>query len=165
MTGSSSGEKETAVSKFCRDLNQLAKDGKIDPVVGRGKEIERIIQVLSRRTKNNPVLIGEPGVGKTAIAEGLAQRIVQGNIPEIMREKRIVSLDLAGMLAGTKYRGDFEERLKETINELVKDKNVVLFVDELHTIIGAGASEGSMDASNILKPFLSKGEIQMIGAM
>lgn len=164
MTGSSSGEKETAVSKFCRDLNQLAKDGKIDPVVGRGKEIERIIQVLSRRTKNNPVLIGEPGVGKTAIAEGLAQRIVQGNIPEIMREKRIVSLDLAGMLAGTKYRGDFEERLKETINELVKDKNVVLFVDELHTIIGAGASEGSMDASNILKPFLSKGEIQMIGA-
>ena len=157
-------QKDTAVSKFCWDLNEMAQEGKIDPVIGRSKEIERIIQVLSRRTKNNPVLIGEPGVGKTAIAEGLAQRIVQGNIPEIMAKKRIVSLDLAGMLAGTKYRGDFEERLKDTINELVKSQDVILFVDELHTVIGAGASEGSMDASNILKPFLSKGEIQMIGA-
>lgn len=155
---------DTNVGKFSKNLNQLAKDGKIDPVIGQESEIERIIQVLSRRTKNNPVLIGEPGVGKTAIAEGLAQRIEEGNVPEIIAGKTIASLDLPGMLAGTKYRGDFEERLKQTINELIELENVVLFIDEFHTIVGAGGAEGAMDASNILKPILSRGELQVIGA-
>lgn len=158
------GQGESNVEKFGKDLNQMAKDGKIDPVIGREKEIERIVQVLSRRTKNNPILIGEPGVGKTAIAEGLAQRIVEGNVPEIMIDKTIVSLDLPGMLAGTKYRGDFEERIKQTINELIERDNVVLFIDEFHTIIGAGGAEGAMDAANILKPVLARGELQIVGA-
>ncbi|WP_207204742.1 ATP-dependent Clp protease ATP-binding subunit [Miniphocaeibacter massiliensis] len=156
--------KDSVLDKFAKDLNQLAEEGKIDPVIGREKEIERIIQVLLRRTKNNPVLIGEPGVGKTAIAEGLAQKIVEGNVPEIIKDKRIVSLDLAGMIAGTKYRGDFEERIKGVIDELIKQDNVVLFIDEFHTIIGAGGAEGAMDAANILKPVLARGELQIIGA-
>ena len=157
-------QEDSTIEKFSTNLNDLAREGKVDPVIGRKEEIERIIQVLLRRRKNNPVLIGEPGVGMTAIAEGLAQRIVEGTVPEIIADKEIVSLDLAGMLAGTKYRGDFEERLKNTINELIEEDNVVLFIDEFHTIVGAGGAEGAMDASNILKPVLAKGEIQMIGA-
>ncbi|MDL2310930.1 ATP-dependent Clp protease ATP-binding subunit [Peptostreptococcaceae bacterium OttesenSCG-928-C18] len=157
-------KKDTVLDKLAKDLNQMAKEGKIDPVIGREKEIERIIQVLLRRTKNNPVLIGEPGVGKTAIAEGLAQKIVEGNVPEIIKDKKIVSLDLAGMIAGTKYRGDFEERIKGVIDELIKQDNVVLFIDEFHTLIGAGGAEGAMDAANILKPVLARGELQIIGA-
>ena len=142
----------------------MAGRGALDPVIGREKEIERVIQILSRRTKNNPVLIGEPGVGKTAIAEGLAQRVVSGDVPETLKDKRIVSLDLSGMVAGTKYRGDFEERIKAAIDEIIKAGDVVLFVDELHTIIGAGAAEGAIDAANIIKPALGRGEIQVIGA-
>ena len=152
------------LDKYGRDLTQLAKEGKIDPVIGRSKEIERVIQILSRRTKNNPVLIGEPGVGKTAIAEGLAQKIVEGEVPEIIKGKRVVTLDLPGMLAGAKYRGEFEERLKAVINEIKEDGNIILFIDELHTIVGAGAAEGAIDASNILKPVLARGELQIIGA-
>ena len=142
----------------------MAREGKIDPIIGRDKEIERIIQILSRRTKNNPCLIGEPGVGKTAICEGLAQRIVEGNIPETLKEKRVVTLDLSSMVAGAKYRGEFEDRLKKSIEEIRSAGNVILFIDELHTIIGAGAAEGAIDASNILKPLLARGEIQVIGA-
>ncbi|MGN9165775.1 ATP-dependent Clp protease ATP-binding subunit [Tissierellaceae bacterium HCP3S3_D8] len=152
------------LEKYSIDLNKLAEEGGIDPVIGRSKEIERVIQILSRRTKNNPVLIGEPGVGKTAIAEGLAQKIIEGNIPEIIRGKRIVTLDLPGMIAGAKYRGEFEERLKSVMNELKAAGDVILFIDELHTIVGAGAAEGAIDASNILKPVLARGELQMIGA-
>ena len=161
------GQEESSQSnlgKYSIDLNKMAKDGRIDPVIGRSKEIERVVQILSRRTKNNPVLIGEPGVGKTAIAEGLAQLIYEGNAPEIIKNKRIVSLDLPGMIAGAKYRGEFEERLKKVMNELIEAKDTILFIDELHTIIGAGAAEGSVDASNILKPVLARGELQMIGA-
>nr|WP_300003273.1 ATP-dependent Clp protease ATP-binding subunit [Tissierella sp.] len=153
-----------SLGKYSIDLNKMAEDGRIDPVIGRSKEIERVIQILSRRTKNNPVLIGEPGVGKTAIAEGLAQRIYEGTAPEIIKNKRIVSLDLPGMIAGAKYRGEFEERLKKVMDELIAEKDTILFIDELHTIIGAGAAEGSVDASNILKPVLARGELQMIGA-
>ncbi len=142
----------------------MARDGKLDPVIGREKEIERVIQILSRRTKNNPVLIGDPGVGKTAIAEGLAQKIYEGNIPEILKDKRVVTLDLSSMVAGAKYRGEFEERLKNIMNEIREAKNVILFIDEMHTIIGAGAAEGAIDASNILKPALARGEVQAIGA-
>ena len=152
------------LDKFGRDLTLAAKNGELDPVIGRDKEIERMIQVLIRRTKNNPVLIGEPGVGKSAIAEGLASKIVEGNVPELLKDKRVVSLDLAGMIAGAKYRGEFEERFKDALNELVKDKNVILFIDELHTIVGAGSAEGSMDAANMLKPMLARGELQLIGA-
>ncbi len=152
------------LDKFGRDLTQAAKNGELDPVIGRAKEIERITQILIRRTKNNPVLIGEPGVGKSAIAEGLALRIAEGNIPELLRGKRVISLDLAGMIAGAKYRGEFEERFKDALKELVKDGNVILFIDELHTIVGAGAAEGAMDAANMLKPMLARGEIQVIGA-
>ena len=152
------------LDKYGIDLNQMAKDGKIDPVIGRTKEIERVVQILSRRTKNNPVLIGEPGVGKTAIAEGLAQKIIEGNVPEIIKKKRIVSLDLPGMIAGAKYRGEFEERLKAVMAELKDAGDVIMFIDELHTIVGAGAAEGAIDASNILKPTLARGEIQIIGA-
>lgn len=155
---------DSLIARFGRDLGEMARSAKIDPVIGREKEIERVIQVIMRRTKNNPVLIGEPGVGKTAIAEGLAARIVEGDIPEIMKDKRIVALDLAAMVAGTKYRGDFEERLKTTIDEVMQDPNIILFIDELHTLVGAGAAEGAMDASNILKPFLNKGELHIIGA-
>ncbi|NLX62972.1 MAG: ATP-dependent Clp protease ATP-binding subunit [Tissierellia bacterium] len=152
------------LDRYGRDLVKLAEEGKIDPVIGRSKEIERVIQILSRRTKNNPVLIGEPGVGKTAIAEGLAQKIVEGEVPEIIKDKRVVTLDLPGMLAGSKYRGEFEERLKGAMNELKENGNIILFIDELHTIIGAGAAEGAIDASNILKPMLARGELQVIGA-
>ncbi|MTI80703.1 MAG: ATP-dependent Clp protease ATP-binding subunit [Firmicutes bacterium] len=152
------------LDEFGSDLNNLAKDDKLDPVIGRQKEIERVIQVLSRRTKNNPVLIGEPGVGKTAIAEGLAQRIVSGDVPETLTNKRVVTLDLAAMVAGTKYRGEFEDRLKKVIKEITEAGNVIVFIDELHTLIGAGGAEGAIDASNILKPALARGELQTIGA-
>ncbi|NLV89377.1 MAG: ATP-dependent Clp protease ATP-binding subunit [Tissierellia bacterium] len=152
------------LDKYSTDLNKMAESGEIDPVIGRTKEIERVIQVLSRRTKNNPVLIGEPGVGKTAIAEGLAQKIIEGQVPEIIKDKRIVSLDLPGMIAGAKYRGEFEERLKSVMRELKEAGDVILFIDELHTIVGAGAAEGAIDASNILKPVLARGELQVIGA-
>ena len=152
------------LADFSTDLNELAKQGKIDPVIGRDKEIARVIQILSRRTKNNPVLIGEPGVGKTAIAEGLAQRIVNGNVPEILRNKRIISLSISSMLAGAKYRGEFEERLKKAIDEVQKHDDMIIFIDEIHTLVGAGATEGAMDAANILKPALARGEFQVIGA-
>ena len=154
----------SALDKFGRDLTQAAKNGEIDPVIGREKEIQRVIQILSRRTKNNPVLIGEPGVGKTAVAEGLALEIAKGNVPEILKDKRVVSLDLTGMVAGAKYRGDFEERIKAAIDEVKKSKNTILFIDELHTIVCAGAAEGSADAANILKPSLARGDFQVIGA-
>jgi len=154
----------STLDQFGRDLNQMARDGKLDPVIGREKEIERVIQILSRRTKNNPVLIGEPGVGKTAIAEGLAQRIAEGRVPEILKDKRVVALDLASLVAGSKYRGEFEERLKKVMEEIRNAGNIILFIDELHTIIGAGAAEGAIDASNILKPALARGELQAIGA-
>ena len=152
------------LADFSTDLNESAKQGKIDPVIGRDKEIARVIQILSRRTKNNPVLIGEPGVGKTAIAEGLAQRIVNGNVPEILRNKRIISLSISSLLAGAKYRGEFEERLKKAIDEVQKYDDMIIFIDEVHTLVGAGATEGAMDAANILKPALARGEFQVIGA-
>ena len=158
------GKKGGALAEFTRDLTEAARSGKLDPVIGREKEIARVIQILSRRTKNNPVLIGEPGVGKTAIAEGLAQRIAAADVPEELLDKRVLSLDLSGMVAGTKYRGEFEERIKNTINEVKKAGNVILFIDELHTIVGAGSAEGAVDAANILKPALSRGEIRVIGA-
>ena len=154
----------SALKKFGRDLTEAAKKGEIDPVIGREKEIERVVQILSRRTKNNPVLIGEPGVGKTAIAEGLALEISKGNVPEILKDKKVVTLDLTGMVAGAKYRGDFEERIKAAIDEVKSSKDTILFIDELHTIIGAGAAEGSADAANILKPSLARGDMQVIGA-
>ena len=160
-----SGDKNLPnLSKCARDLTQMAKEQKFDPIIGRETEINRVIQVLCRRTKNNPCLIGEPGVGKTAIAEGLAQKIVAGEVPEMIRDKRIMSLDLAAMVAGTKYRGEFEERLKKVIEEVIRSGNIVLFIDEIHTIIGAGSAEGTLDAANILKPSLSRSEIQVIGA-
>ena len=152
------------LDKYGRDLNILAQEEKIDPVIGRNREIERVIQILSRRTKNNPILIGELGVGKTAVTEGLAQRLINGNIPKVLASKRIISLNMASLVAGTKYRGDFEDRLKKIIDEIIENKNIILFIDEMHTLIGAGAAEGSMDAANILKPALSRGEIQVIGA-
>ncbi len=164
--GNMSGQKggPETLNKFGRDLTEIAQKGGIDPVIGRSKEIERVIQILTRRTKNNPCLIGEPGVGKTAIAEGLAQKIVSGEVPEILKNKRIFSLDLTAMLAGAKYRGDFEERIKGAIDEVVKAKNIILFIDEIHTIVGAGAAEGAVDAANILKPQLARGDLQVIGA-
>lgn len=157
-------QSDSALEKFGRDLTRAAKSGEIDPVIGREKEIERVIQILSRRTKNNPVLIGEPGVGKTAVAEGLALAISNGEVPEILKDKKVVSLDLTGMIAGAKYRGDFEERIKNAIDEVKKSKDIILFIDELHTIVGAGAAEGSADAANILKPSLARGDFQVIGA-
>ena len=162
--GEEGGQTGKALEQFGRDLTQLAAQGKIDPVIGRQNEIERVIQILCRRTKNNPVLIGEPGVGKTAVAEGLALKIQAGEVPELLKNKRLVSLDLTGMVAGTKYRGDFEERIKSAIDEVKQDGNVILFIDELHTIIGAGSAEGSADAANILKPALARGDFQVIGA-
>lgn len=155
---------KTTLSKFSRDLTSLAKENKIDPVIGRENEIQRVIQILSRRTKNNPCLIGEPGVGKTAIAEGLALKIAKGQVPEILKDKRILSLDLTGMVAGTKYRGDFEERIKKIIDEVRDAKDIILFIDEVHTLMGAGSAEGAVDAANILKPSLARGELQVIGA-
>ena len=162
--GEEAEETESALEEFGYNLNDRARQGKIDPVIGRKDEIERIIQVLVRRTKNNPVLIGEPGVGKTAIAEGLAQRIVEGNVPEIIKDKEIYTLDVSALIAGAKYRGDFEERLKDVIAEVEDREDVILFIDEIHVVIGAGGAEGAMDASNILKPTLTKGELQIIGA-
>ena len=162
--GREADKKNKALAEYTRDLTEAARSGKLDPVIGRDKEIQRVIQILSRRSKNNPVLIGEPGVGKTAIAEGLAERIASGDVPEELLDKRILSLDLSGMVAGTKYRGEFEERIKNTLNEVKKDGNVILFIDELHTIVGAGSAEGAVDAANILKPALSRGEIRVIGA-
>ena len=164
IEGQKSSDFSENISKFCTNLNQMAENGKIDPVIGREEEINRIIQILMRRKKNNPILIGEPGVGKTAIAEGLAAKIVSGDVPAIMRGKTIMALDLASMIAGTKYRGDFEERLKKLFEEASERDDVVLFIDEFHMVLGAGAAEGSMDAANILKPILAKGDIQIIGA-
>ena len=161
------GKKSAAtqtLDQFSRDLTVLAREGKLDPVIGRSEEIKRVIQILSRRTKNNPCLVGEPGVGKTAIVEGLAQKIIEGDVPETVKGKRVVTLDLSGMVAGSKYRGEFEERIKKVIKEVIEDGNVILFLDELHTIIGAGGAEGAIDASNILKPSLARGEIQLVGA-
>ncbi len=152
------------LDQYSRDLTEYAREGKLDPVIGRESEIQRVVQILSRRTKNNPCLVGEPGVGKTAIAEGLALKIVEGNIPDTIKEKRVVTLDLSGMVAGSKYRGEFEERIKKVISEVISDGNVLLFIDEIHTIIGAGGAEGAIDASNILKPSLARGELQIIGA-
>src|SRR5216683_1219276 len=171
-SGESGGERQAnkgksktpALDSFGRDLTELARQGKLDPVIGRQNEIERVIQVLSRRTKNNPVLLGEAGVGKTAIVEGLAQLVVDSNVPELLRDRRIVVLDLAMMVAGTKYRGQFEERIKAVMNEVRRAKNTILFIDELHTLVGAGGAEGAIDASNVLKPALARGEIQCIGA-
>ncbi|MCW5941117.1 MAG: ATP-dependent Clp protease ATP-binding subunit [Fimbriimonadaceae bacterium] len=163
--GGSSSTKTQTLDEFGRDLTQLARDGRLDPVVGRRNEIERVMQILCRRTKNNPCLIGEPGVGKTAIAEGLALRIVSGDIPDLLKDKRLISLDLAGLVAGTKYRGEFEERMKKVMEEVRRaEGDVILFIDELHTLVGAGAAEGAIDASNIMKPALSRGELQCIGA-
>lgn len=162
--GRTANSNTPTLDQFGRDLTDLAKEEKLDPVIGRGKEIERVIQVLSRRTKNNPVLIGEPGVGKTAIVEGLARKIVQGDVPEVLLNKRVVTLDMGSLVAGSKYRGEFEERLKKVMDEIKQAGNVILFIDEMHTIIGAGAAEGAIDASNILKPSLARGELQTIGA-
>src|SRR5205809_4398480 len=156
--------KTPALDSFGRDLTELARQGKLDPVIGRANEIEEVLVVLSRRTKNNPVLLGEAGVGKTAIVEGLAQLVVDSNVPELLRDRRIVVLDLAMMVAGTKYRGQFEERIKAVMNEVRRAKNTILFIDELHTLVGAGGAEGAIDASNVLKPALARGEIQCIGA-
>ena len=158
------GGKTPTLDSFGRDLTQMAENGKTDPIIGRDSEIERVIQILSRRTKNNPCLIGDPGVGKTAIAEGLAQKIIQGDIPEMLKDKRVVTLDMSAMIAGSKYRGEFEDRLKKAMEEVIRSGNVILFIDEMHTIIGAGAAEGAMDAANILKPALARGELQVIGA-
>lgn len=165
--GKNKGKAKSAtptLDQYSRDLTEYAREGKLDPVIGRENEIQRVVQILSRRTKNNPCLVGEPGVGKTAIAEGLALKIVEGNIPDVIKEKRVVTLDLSGMVAGSKYRGEFEERIKKVISEVIGDGNVLLFIDEIHTIIGAGGAEGAIDASNILKPSLARGELQIIGA-
>src|ERR671920_461577 len=153
------------LDEYSRDLTQMAREGKLDPVIGRGEEVETTIEILSRRTKNNPVLIGDPGVGKTAIVEGIAQRIVNDEVPETLNDKRVLQLDLAGLVAGTKYRGEFEERLKKVIDEIREDsEGLIIFIDELHTVVGAGAAEGSMDASNMLKPALARGELHVVGA-
>ena len=152
------------LNQFGEDLTKKAEEGKLDPIIGRKQEIERVIEILSRRTKNNPCLIGEPGVGKTAAVEGLAQKIVSGDVPEILKNKRVVTLDISGMVAGAKYRGDFEERIKKALNEVQKAGDIILFIDEIHTIVGAGAAEGAIDAANILKPLLARGEIQLVGA-
>jgi ATP-dependent Clp protease ATP-binding subunit ClpA len=166
ITDPNAEDRYNALKKYSRDLNELARRGKLDPVIGRDEEIRRVLQILSRRTKNNPVLIGEPGVGKTAIAEGIAQRIVAGDVPENLKSKRIHALDIAALVAGTKFRGDFEERLKAIVNEVQQsDGEIILFIDEIHLLVGAGSAEGgSMDAANILKPALARGELRAIGA-
>ena len=167
QTQTGKGEKKSktpALDHFCRDLTQLAADNQLDPTIGRAKEIERVMEILTRRKKNNPVLIGEPGVGKTAIVEGLAQLIANGECPDSLRDNRVLSLDMAAVIAGTKYRGQFEERLKAVMNEIAQNKNIILFIDELHTLVGAGAAEGAIDASNMLKPALARGELQCVGA-
>ena len=156
--------KTPALDHFCRDLTQLAAEGQLDPTIGRAKEIERVMEILARRKKNNPVLIGEPGVGKTAIVEGLALMIANGLCPDVLKEHRVLSLDMAAVIAGTKYRGQFEERLKAVMNEIAQNKQIILFIDELHTLVGAGAAEGAIDASNMLKPALARGELQCVGA-
>ena len=158
-------QKYESLNRYAKNLNELAKAGKLDPVIGRDEEIRRVLQILSRRTKNNPILIGEPGVGKTAIVEGLAQRVVNGDVPENLKSKKVFSLDMGALIAGAKYQGEFEERLKSVIKEVVDSAGeVVLFIDEIHTLVGAGATGGAMDAANILKPALSRGELQCIGA-
>ena len=162
--GSTANANTPTLDSLARDLTVIAREGSLDPVIGRSKEIQRVIEVLSRRTKNNPVLIGEPGVGKTAIAEGLAQKIVNNEVPETLRNKRVMTLDMGTVVAGTKYRGEFEDRLKKVMDEIRQAGNIILFIDELHTLIGAGGAEGAIDASNILKPSLARGELQCIGA-
>src|SRR6516162_9225668 len=163
--GQAQEEEQRPLERFGRDLTESAEQGKLDPVIGRDEEIRRVIQVLSRRTKNNPVLIGDPGVGKTAIVEGLAQRIVAGDVPEGLKGKRVWALDIGAMLAGSKYRGEFEERLKAVLNEIkAAEGELILFIDELHTIVGAGAAEGAVDAANMLKPMLARGELRVVGA-
>ena len=165
VTSRAAEETYQALEKYSRDLTKAAMEGKLDPVIGRDDEIRRAIQILSRRTKNNPILLGEPGVGKTAIAEGLAQRIVNGDVPEPLKDRKLVSLDMGALIAGAKYRGEFEERLKAVLNEVQSAQGqIVLFIDEIHTVVGAGAQEGSMDASNLLKPMLARGELRCIGA-
>src|SRR3989344_4269452 len=162
---SKESESTESLNQFSKDLTEFAKDGKLDPIIGRDKEIERVIHILSRKTKNNPVLIGEPGVGKTAIVEGLAQRISNGTVPAPLRGKRVLVLNMGSMVAGTKYRGEFEQRFDDIIKEAVaSESEVILFIDELHTVVGAGSAEGSLDAANILKPALSRGSLQVIGA-
>ncbi|MCB0463302.1 MAG: AAA family ATPase, partial [Flavobacteriaceae bacterium] len=165
VTSQSQEDTYNSLSKYAKNLNQLAKEGKLDPVIGRDEEIRRILQILSRRTKNNPILVGEPGTGKTAIAEGLAHRIVDGDIPENLKEKQIFALDMGALIAGAKYKGEFEERLKAVIKEVTEsDGDIVLFIDEIHTLVGAGGGQGAMDAANILKPALARGELRAIGA-
>ena len=156
---------QLTINSYARNLNDLASSGKLDPVIGRDEEIRRVLQILSRRTKNNPILIGEPGVGKTAIAEGLAQRIVHGDVPENLKSKKVYSLDMGALIAGAKYQGEFEERLKTVVKEVVDSEGeIILFIDEIHTLVGAGASNGAIDAANILKPALARGELQAVGA-
>jgi ATP-dependent Clp protease ATP-binding subunit ClpB len=165
VTSQSQEETYNALNKYAKNLNQLAKDNKLDPVIGRDEEIRRVLQILSRRTKNNPILIGEPGVGKTAIAEGIAQRIVSGDVPDDLKNKQVFSLDMGALIAGAKYKGEFEERLKAVVKEVIAPKaTVILFIDEIHTLVGAGGGEGAMDAANILKPALARGELRAIGA-
>ena len=164
-TSASSEETYQSLNKYAKNFNQLASEGKLDPVIGRDEEIRRVLQILSRRTKNNPILIGEPGVGKTAIAEGIAHRIINGDVPENLQDKTLYSLDMGALIAGAKYKGEFEERLKSVVNEVIKsDGQIILFIDEIHTLVGAGGGEGAMDAANILKPALARGELRAIGA-
>jgi ATP-dependent Clp protease ATP-binding subunit ClpA len=165
VTDQNPEEKYEALDKFTRDLTGDARRGKLDPVIGRDEEIRRVVQVLSRRTKNNPVLIGEPGVGKTAIVEGLAQRVARGDVPETLKDKRVLSLDLGALIAGAKYRGEFEDRLKAVLKEITRSEGqIILFIDEMHTLVGAGAAEGAVDAANLLKPMLARGELRCVGA-